>query len=287
MNSLPDESSIQHVSDTALWVAVYRAQESERPDALFRDPLAAKLAGERGFAIAKGMMDGRYTGWALVIRTVIIDNFILDLVAQGVDTVVNLGAGLDTRPYRMNLPFDLRWIEVDFPHMIQFKERQLRDEKPKCKLERVALDLSDRPTRQNLFGQIARSSKRTLILTEGVIPYLEARQVGELADDLKAQQFSYWITDYFSPMVMQRMMRGRRRRQMKNAPFKFAPGDWFGFFAKHGWQRRELRYLGEESQRLGRPVPMPWWASVLVFLSRGRLNHESLRFIGYVLLTPG
>jgi hypothetical protein len=39
---------IRHISDTALWVAVYRAQESELADAVFRDPYARKLAGDRG-----------------------------------------------------------------------------------------------------------------------------------------------------------------------------------------------------------------------------------------------
>jgi len=43
-----DDPTIGHVSDTALCVAVYRAEESERPDALFKDPLARRLAGERG-----------------------------------------------------------------------------------------------------------------------------------------------------------------------------------------------------------------------------------------------
>jgi O-methyltransferase involved in polyketide biosynthesis len=41
------EPLIQNVSDTAFMVAVYRAMESERPDALFHDPLVRKLAGER------------------------------------------------------------------------------------------------------------------------------------------------------------------------------------------------------------------------------------------------
>ena len=41
------------ISDTALWVAVYRARETDRPDALFRDPLAYRLAGTRGEQIAQ------------------------------------------------------------------------------------------------------------------------------------------------------------------------------------------------------------------------------------------
>jgi O-methyltransferase involved in polyketide biosynthesis len=39
---------IRNVSDTARWVAMYRAQESARPDALFHDPWAERLGGDRG-----------------------------------------------------------------------------------------------------------------------------------------------------------------------------------------------------------------------------------------------
>jgi O-methyltransferase involved in polyketide biosynthesis len=39
------ESKIRNISDTARWVAVYRARENERPDAVFRDPFARRLAG--------------------------------------------------------------------------------------------------------------------------------------------------------------------------------------------------------------------------------------------------
>lgn len=58
--------------------------------------------------------------WVLTIRTVAIDRLIVMAIENGVDTVINLGAGLDTRPYRMKLPSLLRWIEVDFPHMIDY-----------------------------------------------------------------------------------------------------------------------------------------------------------------------
>jgi O-methyltransferase involved in polyketide biosynthesis len=47
---------IEHVTDTAFWVASYRALESERPDALFRDPLAGLLSGEKGKQIARSAL---------------------------------------------------------------------------------------------------------------------------------------------------------------------------------------------------------------------------------------
>src|SRR5690348_3231199 len=112
---------IQDVSDTALWVATYRALESERPDALFKDPLAATLTGERGREIAKDMGLGVMMSWIMVTRTVAIDRLVLQAIEMGAKTVLNLGAGLDTRPYRMKLPNDLRWIEVDFKNIIDLK----------------------------------------------------------------------------------------------------------------------------------------------------------------------
>ena len=53
-----DTNPIRNVSDTALWVAIYRAMESERPDALFQDPYARRLGGERGQAIVEALPCG-------------------------------------------------------------------------------------------------------------------------------------------------------------------------------------------------------------------------------------
>jgi methyltransferase (TIGR00027 family) len=278
---------ITHVSDTAHLVASYRAIESERPDALFHDPLARQLAGERGRQIGKHLSHSRYTLWSVAIRTCVIDRYIHELLAAGMDTVLNLGAGLDARPYRMDLPASLRWIEVDHPHMIELKEEGLAGETPRCRLERIKLDLADRDARQHLFSQIAAESRQVLVLTEGVIPYLTQDQVVALAADLhREKSFWYWIVDYFSPRVLKYMRSGRRRQEMGNAPFLFFPDDWLGFFPQHRWNIREIRYLGEESLKLGRAIPMPWWAKVLRALFRSRKGPDLKKFTGYILLEP-
>src|ERR1700737_3371087 len=97
----PTEPTFRSVSDTAIWAAIYRARETDRPHALFRDPLARRLAGERGDRIAAAMRSQDRNEWAWVIRTYLFDRFIAEQVAQGADMVVNLAAGLDARPYRM------------------------------------------------------------------------------------------------------------------------------------------------------------------------------------------
>lgn len=279
-----EEILIHDVSDTALWVAVYRGEESERPDALFRDPYAFRLAGDRGRKIASKMKSAKYTSWTLSIRTVIIDNYIQQLIEDGLQTVINLGAGLDARPYRLSLPTSLRWIEADFPHMIEHKEKLLAKEKPTCRLERFSVDLGNAEARRKFLSSIVATSGKTLVLTEGVIPYLTVEQVAELADDLRANGFAYWITEYLSKEVM-KFIRKRRWKQMQNAPFVFDPPDWFGFFAQHGWEVKESRYLADESQRLGRAIPMPWWAHILQWLPLPKKDGYR-RFSAYILLTP-
>ena len=60
----PDESPVRNISDTALWAAVYRARETERPNGLFRDPFARRLAGERGAQIAAAFRAHDRSEWA-------------------------------------------------------------------------------------------------------------------------------------------------------------------------------------------------------------------------------
>src|SRR3954462_15538642 len=136
---------------------MYRAQETERPDPLFRDPFAPRLAGERGeqvLHLLSSAAEGR--SWPFVTRTVVIDRFIEERVRQGTDLVLNLAAGLDTRPYRMALPASLRWVEVDLPPLLAYKEEILRGETPSCALERVALDAADVEARRQLFTRLGR-----------------------------------------------------------------------------------------------------------------------------------
>ncbi len=279
---------IEDVSDTALFVAHYRALEGERPDALFRDPLAARLAGERGRRIGENMKSATLGGWSIVIRTVIIDRYVADAVASGVDTVLNLGAGLDTRPYRMELPATLRWIEVDFPHVIALKERELARETPRCRLERVRLDLANTTARRAFFATLA--PRKLLVLTEGVVPYLSTDQVAELAADLKSIPAAYWIVDYFAPGIGKMRERIGLTKHLRNAPFRFQPGDWFVFFERTGWRCKEIRYIVDEARRLRRRPQMSLPFLIRFLVRNAFMNREqriaARRFMGYALLEP-
>ena len=168
---------IRDISDTARWVAVYRARETDRPDAVFRDPFARALAGERGEKIAQALAVDEIA-WSFIARTYLVDRFVTRLVEHGVDLVVNLAAGLDTRPYRMTLPASLRWVEIDLPDILDYKEEILAGATPACALERVRLDLSNVDARRGVFDRLGRGSRMALILSEGLLIYLMAPEVG-------------------------------------------------------------------------------------------------------------
>jgi len=248
---------IRNISDTALWVAIYRARESERADAHFRDPFARRLAGARGEEIARSMKFGEKHSWSFVARTVIADSYIQAEVAGGVDMVVNLAAGLDARPYRMGLPVSLRWVEVDLPGILEYKEEILRDEQPKCALERVRLDLSDAAQRHKLFARLGAEAKRALVVSEGLIVYLTPDEVGALARDLAAiPSFEKWIIDMASPGLLRMMQKEMGDRLPAGTELKFAPEQGPEFFLPHGWRPREVRTLLKTASRLRR-LPFP------------------------------
>lgn len=238
------EPLIRNISDTARWTAFLRSLESDRKDALFHDTLARRLAGRRGEEIYR-LMARPGGDWPLAMRTYLTDRAVLSSIERGVDTVVNLAAGLDTRPYRMSLPSALQWIEVDLPAMLEEKEQLLRGEKPVCKLERAPLDLADVPARRKLFERIGNSARNVLVVSEGLICYLEPADVTSLGKDLAGPAtFRRWVLDLMSPGLLKMLMKAwAGHLEVAGSPLKFAPSEGSGFFLPSGWKPVEVHSL--------------------------------------------
>ena len=278
---------IRDISDTARWVAFFRAEESERPDAVFRDPFARRLAGDRGEKIAGAIEFGREHSWSFVARTYLFDAVVDRHVAEGFGTVLNLGAGLDCRPYRMTLPPSLKWIEVDLPAMIAYKQGMLAGEHPACRLESVSLDLARRDDRIALFERVAAEGDHVFVMAEGLVAYLAEDEAGALARDLaRLPKFKRWALDMGSPGLL-----ALSRERMGNVleasgtPLKFGPREGEAFFGPYGWTHLESKSLLQTAARLKRlsgqmlefaaiPEPegpkgdMPW-SGVCLFENRG------------------
>jgi methyltransferase (TIGR00027 family) len=261
------DSALPDVSDTARWVAVYRALESERPDALFVDSLASRLAGERGRQIAERLPGSmRRNSWPLVVRTHVIDELVLKSVGEGADRVLNLAAGLDTRPYRLELPSSLSWVEADLAALVDEKERALADEKPRCELRRERVDLTDAAARNAFLESELQGCQRALVVTEGLLVYLEPAEVRALGRDLAARSaISWWILDIASPAVLRMMQRGTGSHFGASAQMKFGPAEGVRFFEALGWRPLEIRSLFHEAARLKR---LPIFLRLFAWLPR-------------------
>ncbi len=191
-------AALENISDTALLVAAARAAETSLEAGLVRDPFAARLAGERGIAIARSGSPSRWRSFGIGLRSHFIDEFLLNELRDGaIDCVLCLGAGLDARPWRLPLAKSLRWIEVDFAPILDYKYGVMKDVTPQCRLERMSADLNDAADRQRIFKAVFRESSQVLLLTEGLLFYLPAETVKSLAKE--ASSCRRWIVEVAPP----------------------------------------------------------------------------------------
>ncbi|CAN5239431.1 class I SAM-dependent methyltransferase [soil metagenome] len=280
-----EPSPIRNVSDTALWVAIWRAMESERPDAIFHDPYARRLGGTRGEAIA-ARMGGPKMNWPIVVRTAVMDEIILRCIRDGVANVLNLAAGLDTRPYRLELPASLRWLHVDLPEMADYFRDGMAGESPRCQLELVAADMRDADARRALFERVAALPGTTLVITEGLLLYLEADDVVALSRDLHdIAGASWWLTDLASPALLKFLAhRWKPTLVQGNAPFRFGPANGSAFFAPQGWCEIEFRSTLIDAWKLDRKMPFAWLLRALSWLQPRRRREDAVRMSSVVLM---
>ena len=282
---MADDTPVRNVSDTARWVAIYRAMESERADAILHDPFARRLGGERGEAIVRTMPRGRSMAWPMIVRTTVMDEIVLRCIREGARTVLNLAAGLDARPYRLDLPSDLRWMHVDLPDMLEYFREQMAAETPRCRLEFHAADLRDAGPRRALFADAA-STGPVLVITEGLLIYLEADDVARLARDLHdVARARWWLTDLASPLLLRKFTKHLDSKlKSGNAPFRFGPAEGTAWFAPHGWYEREWHSTWTDAMRLKRTPRYAGFWNFLLGISPRKSREAQLRMSGVALL---
>ncbi|OHV04541.1 class I SAM-dependent methyltransferase [Mycobacterium talmoniae] len=249
------EPLIANVSDTARWIAAYRAVESARPDALFADPLADRLAGERGHAIVAA---APRVSWALIARTKLIDDLVVKAIGEGCDRVLNLAAGLDTRPYRLDLPADFGWVEADLPALLADKEQALADQTPRCQLTRRAVDLADPAARDAFLDEALAGADKALVLTEGLLMYLEPHDVAALSQSFQRPAIAWWLLEFWGA-GLKKWMTKKTAGLLDNAPFRFGAANGLAYFEELGWNPIEAESVLLAANRFHR---LPFWYRV-------------------------
>ena len=150
-------------------------------------------------AIARALPGLPLMRFGVGVRSRFLDELVGEATRElGVEAVLSVGAGLDTRPWRLDLPAGLRWIEVDFPAVLDYKADALAGERPRCRVERVAADLNVASERQAMLA--ATSGSPTLLITEGLLMYLPGATVEALAAEAaELGCVRHWLLDLTSP----------------------------------------------------------------------------------------
>jgi methyltransferase (TIGR00027 family) len=262
------------VGVTALIVAQARAAERHRPDRLFDDPFAegfVERAGPEFLAAAADLapiLRLRGNGSYFAIRTRFFDDCLLDAARSGCRQVVVLGAGLDTRAFRLALPPRTSLFELDLPDVLDFKEEVLaaRSASPTCRRVALPLDL-----REDWPGVLVAAGfqpgEPTAWLAEGIVIYLSEPERDRLLDSVgglsapgsRLALEQRGVPDQVGPIPEQAKRLGEtvvERFGVKTSderpdPSMVDPGGWL---FRRGW-RATVTSAAEVFVRYGRTVP--------------------------------
>ncbi|WTF17827.1 class I SAM-dependent methyltransferase [Streptomyces sp. NBC_01601] len=251
---------------TAVGVAKVRALETERQDALFRDPLAQAFATAGGLWASSPSPDDEAArrrrlavSFSIVIRTKFLDDLLQRASASGVRQVVLLGAGMDSRAFRMDWPKDTRLFEVDTAAPLNFKASVLRQEGAVARCERipVAVDL-----REDWPGALAAAghdpSLPTAWIAEGLLIYLPEDAVELMLARVSTQSAtgSRLGLTMGSRGVIERFGAGAAPGSAASMWVSEMPDDPVGWLAGHGWEA-DSHTLRERAAAYGRPISTP------------------------------
>jgi len=185
-------------SRTAEQNAAFRAAESARPPSvrLLNDPYAAPLLPSdlRFLAwlssvpiVGEGVnwfIDTRWPGArsSIIARTRLIDEWLCQTVGAGVKQVVLLGAGFDSRAWRLPALADARVFEVDHPATSAEKRRRLaRLAADFAHVRFVPVDFDQQMPAPGLVQAGFDPSQRAIVIWDGVTNYLQPEAVDAIA----------------------------------------------------------------------------------------------------------
>jgi methyltransferase (TIGR00027 family) len=250
------------VSMTAHWMAAVRARESARPDRLFDDPLAEVLAGPEGFDLMTRMEVDLPENPTLPIRTRFFDDALARLLPdRGIGQVVVLGAGLDTRAFRLNLPIV---FEVDQRPVLELKDSRLAavSAAPRCRRIAVEADLTGEWANELVEAGFDTDTP-SVFLAEGLLGYLDEPDVHRLLEvvDQLTGSGSILLADVSGRSALDApSMTFWYKRLADNgiANARFGTDDPEGLLAAHGWKAHVSQY-GDAVANFGRwpfpPIP--------------------------------
>ncbi len=234
------------VALSSQWMAAVRAIENKRPDGLFSDPIAAQLAGQEMIEkIAPSVQEYEDKGAPIVVvRTRFFDDFLMS-VADSIRQVVILGAGMDTRAFRLSWWPNTHLYELEQPDVLKFKASRLGDAQAKCHRYSIEADLRE-PWSDLLLAKGYQPTLPTVWLLEGLLYYLTEKKVSELLTTITELSCpGSWLgADLINTEFL-------GSTDTLSQHWKFGCDEPEDFFSNYGWQADVIQ-PGEEGANFGR-----------------------------------
>lgn len=275
------------VGSTAVMVAAARAAETEKDDALIRDPFAKVLVTAAGGGVWDVMLDPEvsakiaeadpdvaaifeHMGNYQAVRTHFFDAYFIAAAAAGIRQIVILASGLDSRAYRLPWPPGTTVYEIDQPKVLEYKAARLAEHGALPTANRVAVSVDlrhdwPRAVREAGFDP----GTPTAWLAEGLLMYLPAEAQDRLFEQITALSASGSRVSVETVAVHAEERREQMRERfervraqlgmadsvdvaelMYNDPNRANVAEWLD---AHGWRSSAVTSR-EEMRRLGRWV---------------------------------
>jgi methyltransferase (TIGR00027 family) len=238
-----------------------RARESRREDALFVDAFAAELAGDLGFSMMARSEEatGQENSY-IPVRVRWFDDAVIAVTSGPIDQAVLLGAGLDTRPFRLDVPPRLRWFEVDRAEVLARKQQALGEAPGRCDRRVVAADLRD-----DWITPLAAAgfdpSRPTVWLAEGLFFYLGEEGVVSLLGQVAGLSApgSRVLADIIGATGLDgpTMQPYRDHCARHDLPPPFGSDDPVGLLEVSGWEPEVIVVPGAPGANYGRLPSVP------------------------------
>ncbi|HMM19870.1 MAG TPA: class I SAM-dependent methyltransferase [Selenomonadales bacterium] len=253
-------------SATAEGMALLRAIEASKPAGkrICYDPIARSLIPAIKFILGKLTVDsglyGRFAPGAMefiIARERYIDDFLIACLREGLDQVVVLGAGFDTRAYRIPGIEKARVFEVDHPATQAEKLKRLKKviDPPPGHVGFIPVDFNAQTLAERLPAGGYDEQGKTLFIWQGVTMYLTPEGVDSTLAFIAGHSGpgSAVIFDYFYTETLRDMKLKSTRRILRvigeRLTFGIDEGEIESFLVRRGF--RDVRNAdGEELKRL-------------------------------------
>ena len=163
------------VPETMLITLWAKATETNRPDALLRDPKAVEIMNRIDYDFTK-FRGGTMSQVGCCIRADLIDREAKKFLKAHPDAVViQLGAGIDARYDRLGRPAVTHWYDLDLPEAIDLRRRLLPETEHNTYLAMSFLDF-------RWIDTVRAHGRPVLLILEGVLMYFTEAEVRNFFD---------------------------------------------------------------------------------------------------------